>query len=72
MPPLSEVAKWCGRSLMSEDIAQQWHRVLSERNRLRDDLEALIQALGKHHDEHHRGPARWCDAEPCRLLIHLT
>lgn len=56
---------------MSEDIAQQWHRVLSERNRLRDDLETLIQALSEHHDEHHPGPARWCDAEPCRLLFRL-
>lgn len=56
---------------MSEDIDQQWHRVLSERNRLRDDLEALIDALRRHHDDSHPGAARWCDAAPCRLLSRL-
>jgi hypothetical protein len=56
---------------MNEDIGQQWHRVLAERNRLRDHLRALTDAVGRHHDEHHPGVARWCDAEPCRLLFHF-
>ena len=56
---------------MNEDIDQQWHRVLSERNRLRDAVEALTEALRKHHEEHHSGAARWCDAVPCRLLFRL-
>ncbi|BDT96936.1 hypothetical protein IFM12275_69120 (plasmid) [Nocardia sputorum] len=54
---------------MSEDIDQQWHQVLSERNRLRGDLEALADALRKYHDDHHVGAARWCDAPPCQLLF---
>lgn len=56
---------------MYEDIGQQWHRVLAERNRLRDHLRALAEAVGRHHDEHHPGAARWCDAEPCRVLFRL-
>ncbi|MGN2642457.1 hypothetical protein ACTD5D_41050 [Nocardia takedensis] len=53
------------------EVFEQWHRVLSERNLLRDRLWALTDAVGRHHDEHHPGAARWCDAEPCRLLFRL-
>ncbi|MFF0528433.1 hypothetical protein ACFYT3_08580 [Nocardia amikacinitolerans] len=56
---------------MSEDIDQQWHQVLSERNRLREDLEALSDAVRRHHDERHPVAARWCDAGPCRLVSRL-
>lgn len=56
---------------MCEDSSQQWHRVLSERNRLLGELETLVDAMSRHHDEHHAGPARWCVAEPCRLLFRL-
>ncbi|MEV6908516.1 hypothetical protein [Amycolatopsis sp. NPDC051071] len=54
---------------MGEDFEQQWHRVLSERNRLQGELEKLITAQQRHHDDHHDGPARWCDVPPCRLLF---
>jgi len=54
---------------MSGDTNEQWHRVLSERNRLRGDLEALADAMRRYHDDHHVGVARWCDASPCRLLF---
>ncbi|WP_439660597.1 hypothetical protein ACSHWB_03230 [Lentzea sp. HUAS TT2] len=54
---------------MNENIDRQWHDVLSERNKLRVDLEALADAVRRYHDDHHDGAARWCDALPCRLLF---
>lgn len=56
---------------MIDDVDQQWHRVLSERNRLRGDLEALIAAQRRYHDDHHAEAVRWCAAEPCRVLSRL-
>ncbi|MGY4103806.1 hypothetical protein ACW2Q0_30240 [Nocardia sp. R16R-3T] len=56
---------------MSWDVDQQWHQVLSERNRLRDDLEAVADALRRHHDDRHVGSMRWCDAPVCQLLFRL-
>lgn len=54
---------------MNEDIGQEWHQMLSERNRLRDRVAVLTDTLRRHHEENHRGAARWCEAAPCRLLF---
>lgn len=54
---------------MSEEIDEEWHGVLSERNGLRGALEVLTDVLRQYHDDHHTGPSRWCDAPPCRLLF---
>lgn len=57
---------------MSDELDEQWHGVLSERNVLRGALEAVTDALRQYHDDHHVGPARWCDAPPCRLAFGAT
>ncbi len=56
---------------VSWEIDQQWHQVLSERNRLREDLEAVVDALRRYHDDRHVGAVRWCDATVCQLLFRL-
>jgi hypothetical protein len=57
---------------MTGDIdQQQWHELLSERNELRSNWETLADALLRHHDDHHVGTARWCDAPLCQLLFRL-
>lgn len=55
---------------VSGTIDQHWHHLLSERNALRGELDALRDAVQRYHDDHHLGPARWCDAPPCQLLAH--
>lgn len=45
---------------------QQWHQLLSERNRLRHRWETVIEALLRHHYDHHIGAARWCDDPLCQ------
>ena len=54
---------------MSWEIDQQWHQVLSERNSLRGDLDALTDAIRRDHDDHHAGAAQWCNAPLCQLLF---
>lgn len=56
---------------MIDDVDQQWHRVLSERNRLRGELEALIDAQRRYHDDYHSEAVRWCEEGPCRVLSRL-
>ncbi|WP_282779803.1 MULTISPECIES: hypothetical protein [unclassified Nocardia] len=57
---------------MSWDIdQQQWHHLLSERNMLRSNLATIIDALLRHHDDHHVGAARWCENPLCQLLFRL-
>ncbi|WP_370939094.1 hypothetical protein [Amycolatopsis sp. cg13] len=46
---------------------EQWHEVLSERNGLRGELDDLTDAVRRHHEDHHAGAIRWCEALPCRL-----
>ena len=57
---------------VSWDIDQEWHQVLSERNRLRGDLEAVADALRRYHDDRHVGAVRWCEAPVCQLLFRLN
>lgn len=69
MSLIPDAGRGVRRFVMGWEIDLQWQHVLSERDRLRKDLEALADALRRYHDEHHVGAALWCDAAPCRLLF---
>ncbi|MFJ1460878.1 hypothetical protein [Nocardia sp. N2S4-5] len=47
---------------MGYDTDTEWHQLLSERNMLRGELDALTDAVRRYHEERHAGVTRWCEA----------